>query len=276
MDMERQPAAAHEVAELQPGNSLGTAWERPRGRLHGISTSMSSEEALRKAEAEGLTLIGARKKSKTGYYGVRPQRSIGHKRRPYQARVCRDGKQVSLGYFATPEEAALCVARSPAGKAVARSRAASAPPPAPALTSKGAPQQAQADGLMVVVAPSKTGFGGVYRNNPKQSKPFQATVSRDSKRVALGNVTAEEAALCVARSTPERQVATKRVRGSGGYFERVAAPPLRNEDALQQAWDHSPRGYAILGAVGLDIIYEAAAAAEAELSAEVAAEVMRC
>ena len=45
---------------------------------------------------------------------------------------------------------------------------------------------------------------------------------------------------------------------------------------MQQTWDHSPRGYAILGAVGLDIIYEAAAAAEAELSAEVAAEVMRC
>ena len=36
--------------------------------------------------------------------------------KPYQARVRRGGKQVSLGSFATAEEAALCVARSPEGQ----------------------------------------------------------------------------------------------------------------------------------------------------------------
>ena len=45
--------------------------------------------------------------------------------KPYEARVWRGGKHVYLGYFATAEEAALCVARSPEGQ-VAAGRAASA------------------------------------------------------------------------------------------------------------------------------------------------------
>ena len=46
----------------------------------------------------------------TGYIGVRianPGRL-----KPFRAEVKRDGKMVSLGSFATAEEAALCVARS--------------------------------------------------------------------------------------------------------------------------------------------------------------------
>ena len=42
------------------------------------------------------------------------------KPKPYQARVRRAGKPVTLGNFATAEEAALCVARSPEGRAAAR------------------------------------------------------------------------------------------------------------------------------------------------------------
>ena len=45
--------------------------------------------------------------------------------KPYQARVRRGGKSVRLGGFATAEEAALCVVRSPEGR-VAAARAASA------------------------------------------------------------------------------------------------------------------------------------------------------
>ena len=36
--------------------------------------------------------------------------------KPYEAQVRRGGKSVSLGYFATAEEAALCVARTPEGE----------------------------------------------------------------------------------------------------------------------------------------------------------------
>eukprot|EP00964_Phaeocystis_antarctica_P004409 scaffold2386_cov74-Phaeocystis_antarctica.AAC.1 len=61
-------------------------------------------------------------KNSTGYFGV----YLTHPGRPkpYQAAVWRGGKQVSLGYFATAEEAALCVARSPEGQAAAGRAAA--------------------------------------------------------------------------------------------------------------------------------------------------------
>ena len=39
--------------------------------------------------------------------------------KPYQARLSRGGQTVNLGYFATVEEAALCVARFPDEKAEA-------------------------------------------------------------------------------------------------------------------------------------------------------------
>ena len=74
------------------------------------------------AEAEGLTLLEA--DNKAGYYGVyhRPQAS---KSKPYQAKVWRGGKNVSLGCFATAAEAALCVALSPEGRAAVKKAAAS-------------------------------------------------------------------------------------------------------------------------------------------------------
>ena len=74
------------------------------------------------AQAEGLTLLVA--DNTTGYFGV--YLSYPAKPKPYQAKVSRAGKAVSLGYFATAEEAALCVARSPDGQ-VAAQRAAAAP-----------------------------------------------------------------------------------------------------------------------------------------------------
>ena len=82
-----------------------------------------SSGARQQAQAEELTLLVA--ESKTGYYGV----SLAHSSmfKPYQARVRRGGKKVSLGHFATAEEAALCIARSPEGQAAARAATASVP-----------------------------------------------------------------------------------------------------------------------------------------------------
>ena len=54
--------------------------------------------------------------NKSGYFGVHLNPS---KSRPYQAGVTSGGKPTSLGSFATAEEAALCVARSPEGQAAA-------------------------------------------------------------------------------------------------------------------------------------------------------------
>ena len=69
-----------------------------------------------RAQAEGLTLRVA--DNKAGYFGVffaKPGQP-----KPYQAQVRRGGKVVSLGSFATAEEAALCFARSPEGQEAAK------------------------------------------------------------------------------------------------------------------------------------------------------------
>ena len=119
--------------------------------------------------------------------------------------------------------------------------------------------QAQAEGLTLRVAENKAGYFGVPLSNPGYSKPYQVKVRRGGKKVYLGSfATAEEAALCIARS-PAGQAAPPR---------SAAALPLTSEDALLQARD------AIVREAALDIIHEAAGAATAELSAEVAVEVM--
>ena len=83
------------------------------------------------AQAEKLTLLVA--ESTAGYFGVCLTKPGQPK--PYQARVWRGGKDVYLGCFATAEEAALCVARTPEGQAAAARAAAAegqgAPPAAP-------------------------------------------------------------------------------------------------------------------------------------------------
>ena len=131
----------------------------------------------------------------------------------------RGGKDVHLGSFATAEEAALCVARTPKGRAAVAERAATAAPP---LTSEEAWQQAQAERLTLLKADNKTGYFGVKHANPGLPKPYQARVWRGGKDVGLGSfATAEEAALCVARS-PEGQAAAQRAA--------AAPPPLTGED----------------------------------------------
>ena len=67
-------------------------------------------------------------------------------------------------------------------------------------------QQAQAEKLTLRVANNTAGYVGASLR-PNKPKPYQAQVWHDSKYVHLGSfVTAEEAALCIARS-PEGQAA---------------------------------------------------------------------
>ena len=77
---------------------------------------MRGAEARQLAQAEELTLLVA--DNKAGYFGVNHQPGYP---KPYQAQLRRGGKMVSLGSFATAEEAALCVARSPEGQEAAGS-----------------------------------------------------------------------------------------------------------------------------------------------------------
>ena len=179
------------------------------------------------AEADGgLTLLVA--DNKTGYFGVAINKPGAPK--PYRAHVWRGGKQVFLGSFATAEEAALCVAQSPEGRAAAAKRAAPAPPAEPALTSEEVRQQARAEGLTLLAADNKTGYYGVSLNQPGKPKPYLAQVWRGGKQVSVGCFpTAEEAALYIARSPEGRAAAAKRAAAP------PAAPPLTSEEARQQA-----------------------------------------
>ena len=83
---------------------------------------LTPEDAVRQAEAEGLTLLKS-DSTITGYKGV--HFCSRGKSRPYHAQVFRGSKTVHLGIFATTEEAALCYARTPEAQA-----AAPKPPPA--------------------------------------------------------------------------------------------------------------------------------------------------
>jgi len=182
---------------------------------------MLAGEALRQAEAEGLTLLRSESNS-SGYKGV----SFNSGRlKPYQASVWRGGKTMSLGYFATAEEAALAFARTPEAQAAV----AAAPPAPPPITAEEALRQTQAEGLTLLRSESSnTGYKGVSFNSGR-TMPCHAQVQRGGKKVALGFfATAEEAALAYAR-TPEAQAAVAAAAAP------PAPPPMTAEEALRQA-----------------------------------------
>ena len=146
---------------------------------------MTAEEAVAQAEAEGLTLLRSGTVS-----GFKNATFNNGRVKPYQTHVTRGGKKVHLGHFATAQEAALCFARTPEGRA-----AAAAP-----ASAEEAVRQAEAEGLTLLKANSVTGYNGVIFCTSK-SKPYQARVGRAGGQMHLGTfATAEEAALCYARS----------------------------------------------------------------------------
>ena len=66
----------------------------------------------------------------------------------------------------------------------------------------------ESEGLTLRVAENTTGYFGVCLNQPGKPKPYQARVRCGGKLVQLGRfATAEEAALCVARSLEARPAA---------------------------------------------------------------------
>ena len=180
---------------------------------------MRSEEARQQAQAEGLTLPKA--DNTTGYFGVKLDKRA--KTKPYEGQVRRGGKQMSLGSFATAEEAALCIARTPEGQAAAKTPAAGPP-----LTREEARQQARTERLTLLKAKNRTGYLGVYLNLPGKLKPYQAQVRRGGNTVHLGSfATAEEAALCVARSPEGQAEVAKRAAAAATLTSEVVSSRRR-------------------------------------------------
>ena len=88
--------------------------------------------------------------------------------------------------------------------------------------------QAEAEGLTLLKAENKTGYFGVCLTYPDTPKPYQAQVRRGGKSVSLGCfVTAEEAALCIARSPEGQAAAAKRAASQLSEDEgKGKVPPM--------------------------------------------------
>ena len=177
-----------------------------------------SRLALRQAETEEPALVRS-ERSSSGYWNVSFDRNC--KTKAYKAEVVRDGRKVTLGRCATAEEAAMLIARTPEGQ-----EAAAAPTAPPPTSAEEARRQALAEGLTLQKSErSNAGYRGVAFRSGRRM-PYEAQVTRGGKDVFLGAfATAEEAALCYARSS-EAQAAAAAL---------LEPPPMTAEEALRQA-----------------------------------------
>ena len=125
-----------ELFRQKQQEQLGTVATAEEAEAQRAAAALTAQEVRKQAQAEGLTLRRA-SANQTGFYGVHHVMagrnnalpagwsgpigltSIDHPGQSYHAKVLRGGEKVHLGIFATPEEAALCVARSPEGRAAA-------------------------------------------------------------------------------------------------------------------------------------------------------------
>ena len=183
-------ATAQESAA--PAPSVPLTYQQVRERAP-LTYEEAREQAQQEARAEGIMLVKADNAS--GFANVYERTN---RPEPFQAEVKRAGKTVFLGYFKTPEQAALCVGRTPEGRAMAAK--AAAPPPPPPLTRKQALQRAREEGLMLREADNTSGYANVSLQASGGATPYKVAVRRGGKKVHLGHfATPEEAALCLAR-----------------------------------------------------------------------------
>jgi len=145
----------------------------------------------RTASSEGVVLIPAiAKNSTTGY----------RSKKQFVARARDGGKDVSLGYFDTAEEAATAYARSEYGHADAAKLLQ--PRAAPTADGLEAIRQAEREGLTLITSGnSNTGYKGVcYCPKEQGRKKYKLQVWDGGKNITLGMfATAEQAALFSAR-----------------------------------------------------------------------------
>ena len=195
---EGQAATAQELeapsatTQESAGPSVPLTYQEVRERAP-LTYEEAREQALQEARAEGIMLVKADNAS--GFANVYERTN---RPEPFQAEVKRAGKTVFLGYFKTPEQAALCVGRTPEGRAMAAK--AAAPPPPPPLTRKQALQRAREEGLMLREADNTSGYANVSLQASGGATPYKVAVRRGGKKVHLGHfATPEEAALCLAR-----------------------------------------------------------------------------
>ena len=169
--------AAVRAAEAARRQANARAFAIERGRAN----PDKAEAAQRQAKAEGLTL--QRSDNAAGYRGVFSVYRC-RKTSPFKARVRRGGKQVSLGYYDTAEEAALAYARTPEAQEELQHAK-----PAP-LKAEEALTQASAEGLTLERSEGASGYKGVRVDKRGDMRcPYEARLKRGGKDLYLGHVT---------------------------------------------------------------------------------------
>ena len=218
-------AAANSPPATSSASAARTAGEaKAQAEVEGQRPPMTAAEAVAEAKAEGLTLarsriqesgfrnVSLRPENRTKWCPVLGSWMNNPNPRPYSANFKRFGKQIHLGCFATAEEAALHVARTPEKR-----EAASLPPP---MTAAGAMAEAEAEGLTLARADNQSGFRSVHVHNCHSytlSKPYEA------RAPPYGYfATAEEASLQIARTTEASTPAAAAVGTNTGHRGGVA------------------------------------------------------
>ena len=196
--------------------------------------SLTAEEAIAQAAAEGLTLVLG--SSKTGYKGVCFDRDTANGKRRFVAHAHEHGRSKFLKLTDTPEEAALVYARY-IGNTAAR---AAAVPPRRGMTSDEALAQAATEGLSLIVAQSVTGYRNVFATAEGR---FTAKPKERGVWIHLGRFdTAQEAALVYARHMASQGVASGETLRGG-----AAVTAARNARASVAAAAEALEPAAIVG-----------------------------
>ena len=155
------------------------------------TASLTAEEALRQAEAEGLEL--PRGKTTGGYSGVQHYKQ--RKSKPFVSSIWQGAKLHYLGSFNTAEEAALVHARAKRDKLFAEPLV---------LSAEEALAAAEAEGLVLErSSQTDTGYAGITNCRVHKARPFEATLwdYNHDREKSLGHfATAEVAALERARA----------------------------------------------------------------------------
>jgi hypothetical protein len=74
--------------------------------IDGNKTNNTKQNLRNVTQHQNLMNKGIYKNNKTGYKGVTIDKNAKLSNRPYRATIKANGKKISLGYYATPEEAA--------------------------------------------------------------------------------------------------------------------------------------------------------------------------
>ena len=147
--------------------------------------------------------------------------------KPYLARVKRNGKFVSLGTYATAEDAALAYSRSPEG------RARSAEPEELSMTSQEAVQQAEKEGITLQRSDNVTGFKYVSTKDERRGyeKPYLAyTSTRAGKNHLLGCCASAEGAALLHARYPEGRARTPAAPAPTPAPARAPAPTGKEDE----------------------------------------------